>query len=236
MLNRDSNGKKIRELHGTEKAGINRITWELRYDFPAPPPPAKPEMNHGPSVLPGKYQVTLKAAGQEMTKTVQIEGDPKIDISLEERKTQHDALISIYKLNPGISAVSESSDSIKKDIKKLKENLKKVPDIPDVIYQQIESITKEIDNIRAKLLGDPKLNQGRRFSIRGQLNRISRSIEGYTEAPSEREIQQIKKNFEEFKALVERINKIIEVDIPNLNKLLNEKNIPRLFPGKVIKI
>lgn len=236
IIIRDSKGKKIRELHGTKKAGINRITWDLRYDFPAPPPPAKPEMNHGPSVLPGKYQVTLKAAGQEMTKTVQIEGDPKIDISLEERKTQHDALISIYKLNSGISAVSESSDFIKKDIKKLKENLKKVPDIPDVIYQQIESITKEIDNIRAKLLGDPKLNQGRRFSTRGQLTRISRSIEGYTEAPSELEIRQIKKNFEEFKAIVERINKIIEVDIPNLNKLLNEKNIPRLFPGKIIKI
>ncbi len=236
IIIRDSKGQKIRELRGTKKAGINRITWDLRYDFPAPPPPAKPEMNHGPSVLPGKYQVTLKAAGQELTKTMQIEGDPKIDISFEERKTQHDALISIYKLNPGISAVSESSDSIKKDIKKLKENLKKIPDIPDVIYQQIESISKETDNIRAKLLGDPKLNQGRRFSIRAQLNRISRSIQGYTEAPSECQLQQIKTKSEELKALIEKINEIIEIDIPKLNKLLNEKNIPSLFPGKIIKL
>ena len=235
IIIRDSKGQKIRELSGTKKAGINRIIWDLRYDFPASPPPAKPEMNHGPSILPGKYQVTLKAAGQELTKTIQIEGDPKIDISLEERKTQHDTLISIYKLNPGISAVSESSDSIKKDIKELKENLKKIPDIPDVINQQIESIAKEIDNIRSKLLGDPELNQGRRFSTRGQLNRISRSIEGYTEAPSERQLQQIKTKSEELKVLIEKIKKIIEIDIPKLNKLLNENNIPRLFPEKITK-
>ena len=65
---------------------------------------------------------------------------------------------------------------------------------------------------------------------------LGRSIGGYTGAPSERQVQQISKDSEELKALIERINKIIEVDIPELNKLMNENNIPRIFPPKKIKI
>ena len=37
-------------------------------------------------------------------------------------------------------------------------------------------------------------------------------------------------------ALVERINKIIDAEIPALNKILNENNIPRIFVGEKIKI
>ena len=70
-------------------------------------------------VLPGEYQVKLKAADQEMTKTVQVEGNPRIDISFEDRKAQHDALFSIYKLSPSLSAASRASDNIRNEIKKM---------------------------------------------------------------------------------------------------------------------
>ncbi len=65
---------------------------------------------------------------------------------------------------------------------------------------------------------------------------LSRSVGGYTAAPSRSQVHKIRKNSEELKTIVNRINNIIETDIPVLNKLMNEHDIPRIFPGEKIKI
>jgi hypothetical protein len=240
IIIQDSTSGAIRELEGSKSAGINRITWDLRYGLPEAPGEQRAGRSfraRGPFVLPGEYQVKLKAAGQEMTKAVQVEGDPRIDISFEDRKAQHDALLSIYKLSPSLSAASRASDSIRKEIKKQEGALKKIPSAPESIHESLKAISKEIDDIRLKLLGNPELGRrGMRFSVRGRLLGLGRSIGGYTGAPSERQVQQISKDSEVLKTLIERINKIIEVDIPKLNELMNKNNIPRIFAGKKIRI
>jgi cell division FtsZ-interacting protein ZapD len=172
-----------------------------------------------------------------VTKIVKVEGDTRIDISFEDRKAQHDALMSIHKLYPAISAATRASDSIRKEIKKQESALKKIPGVPAVIHESIKAISKEIDDIRLKLIGDPKLGyRGMRLSVRGRFLMTGRSIGGYTGAPSEHHVKQIRKNSEELKTLIERINKIIEVDIPKLNELMNKNKIPRIFVGKKIRI
>jgi coenzyme F420-reducing hydrogenase alpha subunit len=65
---------------------------------------------------------------------------------------------------------------------------------------------------------------------------LGRAVGGYTSVPSQRQLQQIQKNSEQLKALVERLNKIIEEAVPRLNKLMNENNIPHVIPGEKIKI
>ena len=64
---------------------------------------------------------------------------------------------------------------------------------------------------------------------------LYRSIGGYTGAPTGAQLKQIQDDSEALKALVLDVNTIIETDIPNLNKLLNENNVPRLFVGEPIK-
>ena len=196
VIIQDSEGRKIRELKAPPEPGINRITWDLRYG--PPPAPVEGQMRRyfrttGPFVLPGLYQVILKADGQELRKEVRVEGDPRIDISFEDRKAQHDALYTIYELFPALSAASRTTDNIRKEIRKLKSTLKKVPDVPQEIKDQAEAISKEIDDIRLKLFGDPKLGfRGMRFSVRGRLLMLYRSIGRYTGAPSQRQINQIR--------------------------------------------
>ncbi len=236
----DSQGKEIRELKGQKNAGINRLAWDLRYGPPEAPSDegvSRRFRARGPFVLPGEYKVTLKTAGQEMTKIVKVEGDPRIDISFEDRKAQHDALMSIYELSSAISAASRTSNSIRTEIKKQESALKKIPDVPEEIQESVKAISKEIEDIRLKLLGDPKLGwRGMRFSVRGRLSMVGRSIGDYTGAPSEHQVQQIRKDSEELKTLIGRINRIIEVDIPKLNELMNKNNIPRIIVGEKIKI
>jgi len=190
-----------------------------------------------PYVLPGEYKVTLKVSDKETAKTVKVIGDPRIDISFEDRKAQHDALYTLYELYPVLAAVDKSSDSIKKQIAELKKNLKKLPDVPKLILEEADALSKEIDDIRVALVGDPKLGwRGMRRSLRGRIIMLGRAIGGHTSAPSQRQLQQIQKNSEQLEALVERLNRIIEETIPKLNKLMNENNIPHLIPGEKIKI
>jgi len=236
----DSAGQQIRELKGPKDAGIHRIGWDLRHGALEPPEGEAVSRRfraRGPFVLPGEYKVTLKTAGKELAKTVKVEGDERIDISFEDRKAQHDALMRIHKLQPALSNARRALDSISNEMKKQEGVLKKLPDAPKEILESIKAISKEIDDIRLKLQGDPSLGRrGRSFSVAGRLSTVSRSIGGYPAAPSERDVQQIEKNAEELKTLIGRINKVIEVDIPKLNELMNKNNIPRIFVGKKIKI
>jgi len=236
----NNNGKKIREIKGPKEAGINRITWDLRYKPPVQPFEGERSRwfrVQAPFVLPGEYKAALKISDQEMTRTVKVIGDPRIDISFEDRKAQHEALFVLYELYPVLSEVDKASDSLKKQLAELKKNLKKLPDVPELILEEIEAISKEMDDIRMKLMGDPKLGwQGLRRSLKGRIVILGRDVGGYTSAPSQRQLQQIHKNSEHLKALVERMNKVIEEAIPKLNKLMNENKIPYLIPGEKIKI
>jgi photosystem II stability/assembly factor-like uncharacterized protein len=239
LIIKDSAGQEIRGLRGPKNAGINRITWDLRHAVPfsQETPVDRRFRAQGPYVLPGEYQVTLKVAGQEMSKRIEVEGDPRIDISFEDRKAQHDALMSIFKLYPLLSATSGAADRLKNEMDKQVDVLKKIMDVPGVVSDKIKAVSEEIEDIRIKLLGDPELGwRGMRASVRGRIAMTGRSIGGYTGAPSQDQLQQVKKDTEELMALIERINRIIEVDVPALNRLMNENNIPRIFAGEKIKI
>ena len=83
----DINGKVLRSINGTKKAGLNRIQWNLRGDPPPRPPGFGPpagqgggggrfgRFNIGPVIDPGVYLVKLAIDGQELTNKVVIEED-----------------------------------------------------------------------------------------------------------------------------------------------------------------
>ena len=236
----DKEGKKIGELEGPAEAGINRISWNLRY---GPPPKTGDEQVRrymrvrGPDVLPGEYKVTLKVSDREYSKTLRVVGDPRIDVSYEERKAQHDALMTLYKLHPVLSSVDKTSNSLKKKISDLERTLKKLPKVPQSILDKIKAISEELKDIRLNVFGDPKLGwRGLRLSVRGRLLILGRAIGGYTGAPSRYQLQQLEKNKKQLDVFVQRINKIIEKDIPELNEMLNENKIPHLIPGDKIGV
>jgi len=237
----DSQGKKIRELKGSKETGINRITWDLKYESHSRPggggQMGRFSRARGPNVLPGEFKVTLKVSDQEISKTVKVVGDPRLDVSFAERKAQHDALMILYKLYPILTSADRTSNNIKKKIADQERILKKLSDIPQSILEGVKAISKEMADIRLKLFGDPKLGwRGMQLSVRGRLLLLGRAIGGYTGAPSQFQLQQIQKNREQLESLIKRINKVIEEDIPRLNKLMNENNIPHILPGEKINI
>ncbi|MGD8537953.1 MAG: hypothetical protein PVI66_04460 [Candidatus Aminicenantes bacterium] len=236
----DSAGEVVREIEGINAAGINRVTWDLRYSAPEMGDMGRMSRyfrgQGAPFVLPGNYRVSLKVADQEMTKAVEVTGDPRITIAFEDIKSQHDALYSIYQKMPIIGAASKTTDKIQKEIYALKNDLEKVAEVPDAVSEAIKAVEEKAASIRMKLFGDPEAGfRGMQESLRGRILMLYRSISGYTGAPTGAQLKQVQDDSEALKGLVLDINAIIETDIPDLNKLLNANNVPRIFVGDPIK-
>jgi len=219
----DAFGNPVREMEVPREAGVNRIIWDLRYGRPRLSPSS--EIGEPPFVLPGKYIIRLILGSQELIKTVDVEGDPRVDISFDERKDQHDTLIKIYELGRVLTSAVKTTNYLREQINGHKNNLKKFSDISNSVHEKIAAVAKELENININL-----------SSIKTELQTLYLSINSYTEAPSERKKSRIKEITNVLKEAVEKINKIIEMEIPAINELLAEKNIPHLFPGKAIKI
>jgi hypothetical protein len=235
IIIQDSSGQTIRELRGPRTAGINRVIWDLRHGYPAARPPAKPEMKHGPSVLPGNYDIVLKCGDFEMSKKVEVELDPALSVSHQELKARHDALIDIYKLNPILQAMRNTSESIQAELKTLKSKLEENQNIPDVIREKIDAIHEEIEKINIQVYGSPdNPNQRRYFSI-VSLQRIATSLERFTEAPSSSEQEFIRLKSGELQTVIDDMNKVLQLAIPELNAMLIENKIPPLTPREAIK-
>jgi hypothetical protein len=231
----DSNGQIIRELEGTQMAGINRIVWDLRHGHPAPHPPAKPEMQYGPSVLPGIYKITLKRNDKEMTKTVKVELDPAISASSDDLEARHDALVDIYAINPTLEVVRKTMESIQTDMEKLKSRLDKESSTPKAIQEQINAISAVLGKIRGQLYGDPENPNHRRYFSILALRGIATSIERFSEAPSQAKLEFIKRKRGELRTIIDELNRVIQTDLPQLNTLLMENKVPLLIMRESIK-
>ena len=150
----DSAGKKIRTLPGTNKLGMNRVAWDLRYEPTEEvrlrsTPPGNPHLweekrfrgkdrrelfyygfgatKRGPLVPPGTYTLKLSAAGIERTGKIVVLKDPNSAGSL-----------------PNIEAASKLDRAIYDDV-----------NVAARMINQLEWIRKQLDD-QKKMLASAK--------------------------------------------------------------------------------
>jgi hypothetical protein len=92
---RSSAGEVVRELEPTQGRGVNRIVWDLRHESLSEPRRSEPEERSfdrgprrpaGPLVVPGTYLAVLEVDGQEFEVPVQVNEDPRIELSGDARR------------------------------------------------------------------------------------------------------------------------------------------------------
>jgi hypothetical protein len=114
----DASGAVIRTLEPSVKQGINRVAWDLRSDPPKRIPREDEDEafsefrgSRGPDVLPGTYTVRVSYGGQSAEGKVQVQGDPRYELSLEARQANADA---IRRANRIMETVVEAVDRIRR--------------------------------------------------------------------------------------------------------------------------
>jgi hypothetical protein len=115
----------------TKKAGLNRFTWDFRYD------------GAGPLAVPGKYQLRLSGATPEswtQTQSLEVALDPRLvkdGVTLADLKEQLDLLLNIR----------ETASDARRTVQKLNEAAQRLAQQGNAAEK-----TKQLQTIRARLV------------------------------------------------------------------------------------
>jgi photosystem II stability/assembly factor-like uncharacterized protein len=89
----DSSGEVIRSLDGPAEPGLNRTVWDLREDNPFPDLPEGGRFRPaGLEVLPGSYGVRVRAGPAEVSGSIEVLPDPRVEIPLQVRMDRRRAV------------------------------------------------------------------------------------------------------------------------------------------------
>jgi photosystem II stability/assembly factor-like uncharacterized protein len=249
----DQSGNIIRESIGINEPGIHRFLWDLRYQSPGPGIQSAQGSSlygavRGPRVLPGEYLVKLTVDGREMTKTVLVEEDPRIQISPEDADARLKTLLAINKLQKSGYDTQSTLDNLRSQLSSLLDGLKREQNtsgnVPESVAAAVNSILQELSALRRGL--SPQFispnqqeaagpaDQMSMSAVMVRINRLFGELDSYTERPHARYQKQIQRYTSQLNVHIEKLNKVITESVPNLNKLIAESGMTPINAGQTI--
>ncbi|MDQ6829862.1 MAG: hypothetical protein M3081_13465, partial [Gemmatimonadota bacterium] len=78
-----------------------------------------------PAVLPGNYSVTITVDGKAYTKSVQVERDPRADLTEAQLVAQHDAALQMRDLTSRVNRIVATTDDMLRQLTALQEQLRR---------------------------------------------------------------------------------------------------------------
>lgn len=241
----DSSGKIIRQIDDrTPEAGINRVNWDLRYDPPVKLTPEQEEAlaqgifgggARGPAADPGTYTVKVALGDNSQTQTVQLQPDPRIQISSADAASRHDAIMQVYALYKTGTESQRLMAGLKKSLDDAITSWKK-PDaakIPADIMKQAEALQKKVNALSGKFVSEGGFGAGGPLHytpppLPQRVGRLMNQLDGYSAAPTQPEKDEMAAVSEELNQATEALHGLISTDLVSLNKALNDAGVPHI--------
>lgn len=233
----DEEGGGRRGPQGTPRlpanAGMNRFTWDLRYD-PAANVPGAPIWSGsvaGPVAVPGTYQLKLTAGGKTLTAPLQVTLDSRVKTSQADLQKQFDLLMrireSVTRAHDAVNGIRELRSQIA-ELKKHRdssESAKKVAAAAEELEKKLLPIEEQIIQVKARSSQD-LLNYP--IQVNNKLMALAGIIESADAAPTEQ-------SYAVFDALNARLapalaqwNALVAKDVAALNELARRESVPLL--------
>ncbi|HKL88827.1 MAG TPA: hypothetical protein VJ884_07455, partial [Salinibacter sp.] len=168
LVVRSPEGDVVRRLDGPTSTGrIHRVTWDLAHPSPpteedeeddgrdgvVEPDTILPEIEYpfdmkGPFVRPGTYTVTLKAGGVKKTESVEVRGDPAIDLTAQQWRDREAFLLEVLDGQRTAFRASQRADSLEDRLKAHRNDLAtRVDSIPDELIGFLNRAEDEADTL-----------------------------------------------------------------------------------------
>lgn len=241
----DSSGKAIRQMDDrAPDAGINRVNWDLRYDPPVKLTPEQEEAlaqgifgggARGPAADPGTYTVKVALGDDSQTQTVQLQEDPRIQISSADAAARHDAIMQMYALYKSGSESQRFMAGLKKSLDDAITSWKKpeAPKIPAEIMKQAEALQKKVNDLSGKFVSEGGFGAGGPLHytpppLPQRVGRLMNQLDGYSAAPTQPEKDEMAAVSQELNQAVEALHGLINTDLASLNKALNDAGVPHI--------
>ncbi|MFN0101157.1 MAG: VPS10 domain-containing protein [Bryobacteraceae bacterium] len=238
----DQQGKKIAEIRSVAgEPGLNRATWNLRYEAPrlrADPPPGAPAADAegpggpggGPQAVPGKYVVKL-LLGDDVAaeQTVEVRMDPTLTVSQADLQTQFDHAIRLRDLASNVNDALRALDLAKTQIE-ANEKLAAKPDQPKIAEWKKrveEELTRFASGaLRYRTIKKPRLAE--------EVGPLLSAIGGGNAAPTVYQIQAAAQLAAEYKTEAAAYNQFRQTIVPAWNEEMRKLGLPGLSALKPI--
>jgi photosystem II stability/assembly factor-like uncharacterized protein len=256
----DPTGQVIRTMYGPSKYGINRVSWNLRYDGPKRLNFLQPnerdqeeefffDPNTGPTALPGTYKISVTVNGKTESQSVEVQNDPRF-------KLDSSALAAQFKLamelRDEVSALNEALNrlnSLHRQITSLQEMLggeegqegqvnvsyKPVLDEARALDKKLTALQSPLYNSDVQPGTQDSIHYLQRFHDR--LQGVMRGVMGeYGEAPKDIQIEAAAEVRKELETNLQQFNSFLNTEVAGFNKKASEHGSSTLFAGDPVQI
>jgi photosystem II stability/assembly factor-like uncharacterized protein len=250
---RDSSGNLVRTLDGTKEAGINRVWWDLTHE-PSTELKLRTKPRYAPWVKmgedgtrpypgfggrirvlvpPGEYSVTLKAAGEEMSQSLEVRKDPSSEGTLADIEVQTARLLQIR----------DDMSSVVEMIHRIEWTRKQLYDLKDV-HGDDEAIGKAVDGLDEQLLAVEENLMETRLTGRGQdalrwpsrlvfkLSHLANGIATADFAPTAQQVAVHEMFQRQIADLRQQVDGLLSADLGALNQMLKDRGTANVVSRK----
>ncbi|UCD25857.1 MAG: glycosyl hydrolase [Gemmatimonadota bacterium] len=243
----DAQGQPVRWIEGPARAGLHRVSWDLRRPAPDPvefptggfvPPWAGPSL--GPLAAPGRYQVELfllsraglQAIGgaQEFT----VKPVPTLPAGTDF------AVVAAFQYETSdlmrrVAGASEELGNASERLRYMRAALVETPNADATLFTRVDQLAASLADLRLRLNGDQARSQLREASVPSIMNRVGR-VTGHWETrqmPTETHRRNLEIARNDFVTLREELTSFIETDLAQLEADLEAAGAP-WTPGRRI--
>ncbi|HET9265038.1 MAG TPA: hypothetical protein VFO14_18450 [Vicinamibacterales bacterium] len=163
----DANGRSIRWIEGPAKAGLHRVSWDLRGPSPDPveldPPSFRPpwaDPAKGPLVAPGRYTATLAIVSSGGVRTL---GKPQpFEVKAVNNLPAGTDLTAVAafqqevaELRRRAAGVSEEVERLRDELRRMRASLLAAPKADPSLFGRVDAANRTLAELSRRLEGDP---------------------------------------------------------------------------------
>jgi hypothetical protein len=218
----------------SKSPGMHRFVWNLRYTDPQAvhvqspynypiaaivgSTPLPPE---GPLVLPGKYEVQLKAGGQTLRQTLEVKEDPRVHTARNELESALDLQLKISEV---LVRNYEAHQQVKQLRARLSELLKRPKEDPvAVAAKALDDKLKALEGEATPLLQAPK--RLTLMAVNDSLTNLMALVDGADFAPSEESFAAFHRVCQGWKEELSAWQELKNKDVEAFNAVLSKNNL-----------
>ncbi|HET7184013.1 MAG TPA: hypothetical protein VFI82_04970 [Terriglobales bacterium] len=216
------------------KAGMNRFSWDARYEAPANVPGlaqwgGRPR---GPLALPGTYTARLTVGGKPYSVPLEVKPDPRNKATAADLAKQSELAANIARRIAEANGAVNQMRELRIQLAELKDRYEKDARAKDVLAstdaldKKVAPVEEAIAQTKSKASEDP-LN----FPIRinNKLLLLQQTVESADAAPTEQSSAVFDELNRQLDVALQRWQQIVNSDIPALNALMQKSNLPAVY-------
>ncbi|MFH1322001.1 MAG: glycosyl hydrolase [Bacteroidota bacterium] len=244
----DEQGDIVRKLTAKSKAGISRITWDLRYSNTSPVSIGEEKVpfktnKGGMLALPGEYTVSLsKVENGKETELASPVGFKTVVLNnttlpAENRKDLVDFMKRVSEVSGIVRGTVNFAGELAKRVDHIKKALLLTPDVSPELMAKAKEMELQIEDILYKFTGTrPKASSEEirpgPVPINDRLDVLAWGHSQSTSAPTQTQKDALKIIEEEFPPLLDQLKQIYDVDLKEIEKSMDKAGAP-WTPGRV---